>query len=134
MGRALREDGNVTGITSKIRAAVAAIGLLACASPLAAQSWHHRGRALRYEAVWLERSQAALRGPARWYVERYRSPAAVLAGQAWVPRRGWLAPRAYGPRRVVVVGPRGRWIARPWLAPAPRAWRRPVVLRRPGVI
>ena len=114
----------MSGITSKVRAAVAAIGMLACASPLAAQARHHqRGRALRYEAVWMERSQFAMRGPVRWQRDGYRVPVVVVARHPWAPRAAWRSPHLLVPRRVIVVAPRGRWIARPWRYAPARPWR-----------
>ncbi len=114
------------GMSSKLRAAVAAIGLLACASPLAAQTRHHRARALRYEAMWVERGPVGMRGPVRWYRDGARAPLVVVRRGAWAPRRMWLAPRLHAPRRFVVLAPRGRWIVRPR---AGAAWRGP--MRRP---
>jgi len=141
----------VTGITSKIGSAIAAVGLLACATPLAAQTWHHRGRALRYEAVWLERAEAGFRAPARWYRWAWRPPVGVVG--VW---RGPLpAARAWGVRRWARRGPavrgrmiEGRWAARRWAGSrwvgrgrravawarrgqGPRPWRRALLRRAP---
>ncbi len=115
----------MTGFTTRVRAAVAAAGLLACASPLAAQTRHYRGRALRYEAVWLDRSQTVVRGPVRWYRGGATVPVVVVARTPWVPRRVLLAPRFYPPRRDVLFGPRARWVVRPRPVARPfAAWRR----------
>ncbi len=105
----------MSSITSKVCATIGALGIVACASPLAAQTWHHRGRVLRYEAVWLERSQAAARGPARWYGPVPPGRVAVVTGAPWLrPWMYWVRP--IGPRRgFVLVRPRAvPWTVRPW--------------------
>ncbi len=105
----------MSSMTSKVCAAIGALGIVACASPLAAQTWHHRGRVRRYEAVWLERSQAAARGPARWYGPVPPGRVAVVTGAPWLrPRMYWVRP--IGPRRgFVLVRPRAvPWTVRPW--------------------
>ena len=115
------EEGYVSGITSKLSAAFGALVVVACASPLTAQTWHQRGRLLRYEAVWVERSQAALRGPGRWFGVARRGPVVVVAGAPWVrPRVWWL--RRPAPWPLVFARPLPpRWIRRPAYA---RPWGR----------
>ena len=98
-------------IASRLGAAIGLVAVLAFSSPLAAQTRHGRGRVLRYEAVWIERSQAAMREPARWRKGAWGRPVVVV-------RVGW-APRF------------PEW--RP-LAARPLPWRRAVWMRSAGPI
>ncbi len=105
------------GIGSRLGAMIGALGIVACASPLAAQTWRHHGRLLRYEAVWVERSQAAMRGPAPWLTVPGPAVRARLAETRWI-RRPWRA---------------AAWRQAAWRRAAWRraAWR-PLQWRRPG--
>jgi len=114
------KEVSVSTITSRIRAAVGALGIVAFASPLAAQT-HHRGAEMRYAAQWVGRSQASVRQfrvwpGARWWRPRY-ARALVVAGPAWRPgpwRRAWIRRDAdwrFGRRAWPAYG-------RPWR----RAW------------
>ena len=71
-------------ITSRIRAAVGALGILAFASPLAAQTHHHRSE-MRVVAQWVGRSQGAARAQMGWR----RAGAWRMGALAW--RGGYAA-------------------------------------------
>jgi hypothetical protein len=88
----------VSSIPSRIRALVGALGIIACASPLAAQT-HHPGAEARAAAQWVGRGQAGFRIQRPW------------------PMRGWRAGR-FGWRRGVAAAP--GWRAAGWR----RAWIR----------
>jgi len=119
--------GNVSTITSRIRAAVGALGIIACASPLAAQT-HRHGSDMRYAAQWVGRSQAGFRmhrawAMRSWRLERFGWRRGVAVGPAWRGpgwRRGW--------------GRRGfAWgYARPFRRAYVRPWRRGWIGRRYG--
>lgn len=97
-------------IGSKIRAAVGALGILACASPLAAQN-HHRPMRLRYAAQYVGRGQIAFEQ------QRLGAP------------RGQMTPRGW--RRGMVVAPAWRapvW-RRAWMARGPYWRARPAFVR-----
>ncbi len=120
----------MSNITSKIRGAIGALGILALASPLAAQTRPYRGQ-MRYAAQWVDRSQAVARSPMRW-----RGAAEWRVG--WVARPYYARPhyaagwgwRAYGVgrpmmRRAVVVRygrPPYAWHRGPWIR-ARAGWR-----------
>jgi len=106
----------VSTITAKIRAVVGALGIIACATPLAAQT-HRRGAEMRYAAQWVGRSQAGFRAHRPW------------------PGRGWRTAR-FGWGWGVAVGPgwrspgwRRAWVRRDmawrFARPAYPAYRRP---------
>ena len=102
-------------VTTQFRAVIGALGILACASPLAAQT-HHRGAQMRYAAVWVQRNHGAFRYAA------YRVPRWRAAGYGWgyraVPPR-WGVGAWYGPRHRW-----GRIYARRAYRPVRRPWRR----------
>jgi len=122
----------VSKITMRVRAVIGAMGILAFASPVAAQT-HHRGAEMRYAAQWVQRGGAwrdarPIRG-ARW-----RAAGWGYGYRAFAPRWGYrvVAPRwGYGVRAP-------RWGYRVWDPPfPPRMWPRPWVrppyraIRRP---
>jgi hypothetical protein len=118
----------VSTITSRIRAAVGAFGIIAFASPLAAQT-HRHGADMRYAAQWVGRSQAGLRvhrawAMRGWRVERFGWRRGVAVGPA---RRGPLWRRAWVPRGF------GWSYARPFRPAYGRPWRRGWGGRRYGV-
>ena len=81
-------------ITSKLRAAIGALGILACASPLAAQTHPSRGQ-MRVAAQWVDRGQG-VRRPVRWR----RAAEWRMERREW--RRGyarWYGWRGAGLRR-----------------------------------
>ena len=98
-------------VTSRIRAVIGALGVLACASPLSAQN-HRHPVPLRYAAQWVGRGRiAALQ--ASWAGPRWRG-----VGRPW--------------RGAVVAGPwRRAEFRRAWVAPGPY-WRRPIYRRAYG--
>ena len=106
----------MSGIGSRLGAMIGALGIVACASPLAAQTWRHHGRLLRYEAVWVERSQASMRGPARWF---------TLPGPAVRARLVETRP-IWRPWQEAAWG-RAAWRRAEWRRAAwrPQRWRRP---------
>jgi hypothetical protein len=125
-GSSLPEEGGVSNITSRIRAIIGALGILACASPLAAQTHQHRGQ-MRFAAQWVERSQGAARQQMHWR----RAAEWRMAGMGW--HRGYAAGfgwRAFALRRPVgrrsavirFIGPRHGLHRRPWHR-ARVAWR-----------
>jgi len=111
----------VRNVTSRIRAAIGVLGILAFASPLAAQTPHRRGE-MRFAAQWVER-RGALQRQMRWrQAAQWR-----MAGMGWqrgyAVGYGWRAGALRRPlvRRVVVAryaGPRYAGHRRPWR----RAW------------
>ncbi len=106
-------------VTSRIRAAVGALAILAFASPLAAQT-HHRGAQMRYAAQWVQRNHGAFRYAAAYRVPRWRAARFGWGYRAVAPRWGvgaWYAPPRYGWRRAYV-----RPVYRPLRRPRP--WRR----------
>jgi hypothetical protein len=114
-------------ITSRLRAAIGALGILACASPLAAQNHQHRGQ-MRFAAQWVERSQ--VRQPVRWRMAgEWR-----MTGTRW--RRGhavgygWRGP-AY--RRPLMRREMAFRYVRPRVMLRRRGWHRPWAGRRFGV-
>ena len=111
----------MSNVTSRIRATIGALGILAVASPLAAQTHHPRGQ-MRYAAQWVDRSQGARQ---QWRAAGWRM------GWAGRPRyaMGWgwrpYAVRRPMMRRAVVLrfaGPRYGWHRRPWIR-ARAGWR-----------
>jgi hypothetical protein len=115
----IQEGCGVSKITSRLRAAIGALGILACASPVAAQTHPNRGH-MRVAAQWVDRNQG-VRQPLRWRrAEEWR-----MGGMGW--RRGyavgygWRGPAYRRPlmRRAMAV----RFI-RPRRVVRRRAWRR----------
>jgi hypothetical protein len=116
----------MSGITGRVRAAIGALGIIALASPLAAQTYHNGGR-MRFAAQWVERSQGAARQRMHWR----RAAEWRTAGMGW--QRGYAASYGWRPfalrrpvlRRSVVIRltpPRRGLHRRPWRRPwAP--WR-----------
>jgi len=110
----------VTGMASRLRAAVGALGVLAFASPLAAQNHFHRGQ-MRAAAQWVGRTQGAVRQEMRWRrATGWRAPAvrwrrAYVAGYGW---RGFAPRRAWGRPVMVARYARARrgFYRRPWMA------------------
>lgn len=106
-------------ITSRVRAVVGALGILVCASPLAAQTRHH-GAQMRFAAQWVQRNNGTFRYAAAYRVPRWRAARFGWGYRAAAPRWGgaWYAraPR-YGWRRPF-VRPLYRPVRRPWR----RAW------------
>lgn len=113
----------MSGITARIRAVVGALGVIAFASPLSAQT-HHRGAEMRVAAQWVGRSQSGFRVQRPWPVRGWR---AERFGWRWgaAAGPGWRAP---GWRRAWIRRDMGWRYARPF--PAYRPWRRARIGRR----
>jgi hypothetical protein len=77
----IQEGCGVSKITSRLRAAIGALGILACASPVAAQTHLNRGH-MRVAAQWVDRNQS-VRQPLRWR----RAAEWRRGGMGW--RRGY---------------------------------------------
>ena len=111
-------------ITMQVRAVIGAMGVLAFASPVAAQT-HHRGAEMRYAAQWVQRSGGAWRGARPIRVQRWRAAGWGYGYRAFAPRWGYrvMAPR-WGYRVWDPPFPPRVW-PRPWVRPPYRAIRRP---------
>ena len=116
----------MSNITGRLRAVIGALGIIAFASPLAAQNPHH-GQRMRFAAQWVERSQGMSRQHMRWR----RAAAWRMTGTGFT--RGYAAGYGWRPfslrrpalRRSAVIrlaGPRRALHRRPW--PRPRMGRR----------
>ena len=111
-------------ITVQVRAIVGAMGVLAFASPVAAQT-HHRGAEMRYAAVWVQRSGGVWRDArpirgARWHAAGWGH-----GYRAFAPRWGYrVMPPRWGYRVWDPPFPPRMW-PRPWVLPPYRAIRRP---------
>lgn len=111
----------MSNITGRVRAAIGALGIMAFASPLAAQN-HHHGERMRFAAQWVERSQGAARQQMRWRRAAEWRMAAMGFQRGYAAEYGWRAFAFRHPlvRRSVVLrsaGPRHGLHRRPWLGP-----------------
>ena len=116
----------MSNITGRVGAVIGALGIIAFASPLAAQNPHH-GQRMRVAAQWVERSQGMARQQMRWR----RAAAWRMAGAGFT--RGYAAGYGWRPfalRRPALWSSMVSRYTGPRRAMHRHPWRRPRVGRR----
>jgi hypothetical protein len=110
----------MSNLSGRLRAAIGALGIIALASPAAAQTHSHGGR-MRMAAQWVERGHRAARQDVRWR----RAAQWRMAGMGWrtgyAVGFGWRGP---GYRRPVIRSGVGVRFVRPRRVVVRRSWHR----------